>query len=131
MIYSAGRGGPAALPLGDRQVAALVLTTAQSLFTLVLIGKLGIGRAEALLLFGLFAVQLVVPTEAVRWAVTGAYFVLGAYLVARDRRTREGLRALPGLVREAVAGTTSGRSSAGVESETPGGQPQTTRRASR
>ncbi len=105
LVYSVGKGAPDALPLDARQVEELLLTSAQSLFALVLISKLSLTRLEALLLFGLFAVQLVVPTETVRWIVTGAYFLLAAILVLRDRRVRHGLRELPHLVRLALAGS--------------------------
>ncbi|MBI3976728.1 MAG: sodium:calcium antiporter [Chloroflexi bacterium] len=105
LVYSFGKGAPAALPLDPRQQQEILLTAAQSLFALVVIANFVMGRREALLLFTLFAVQLVFPDETVRWAMMVLYFVLAAGLFALDRTIRAGLRSLPGLVRLSLTGS--------------------------
>lgn len=102
LIFSVARGGPAALPLDARQTEELFLTAAQSLFAVVLISKLALTRWEALLLFGLFAAQLVVPTEPVRWTVAGVYLLLVPVWVLRSQQVRRGLRGMPRMVRHAL-----------------------------
>ena len=96
VVYSLGRGELSALPLDGRQVQELFLTTAQSLFAAVLLAKLDLSRREALLLAALFLFQLAVPTEEVRWGVSGAYLLLVALALLRSRPIRQGLSRLPG-----------------------------------
>jgi cation:H+ antiporter len=104
LVFSLAKGGPAALPLDARQTEELFLTAAQSLFAIVLIAKLTLGRAEALMLFGLFAIQLVFPTDAVRWAVAITYIALSVAFVTSNREIRDGLIRLPALVRDLIRG---------------------------
>ena len=98
LVYSIAKGGPAALPLDSRQSTELFLTAAQSLFATFLIVKLALNRREAFAIFALFAVQLVFPTDAVRWAVSIAYLVFSLLVVVRSQAIRRGLVELPRTV---------------------------------
>jgi len=49
------------IPMGDRQMSEILLTAAQSLFAVVLLGALSLSLGQALLLFGLFIGQFVTP----------------------------------------------------------------------
>ena len=109
LVYSLGRGELSALPLDSRQTQELLLTTAQSLFATVLVTKLALSRGEALLLFALFALQLSVPTELVRWSVSVVYLLLTALLLLRRPEARLGLARLPGAVRFSVLGGTQAK----------------------
>ena len=85
------------LPLDGRQQQEVFLTAAQSAFAIAVFVNLRMSRWEAGALFVLFATQLFITNEAARLWYAVAYLVLCAVLLAHNRR------ALPGLVRDAVA----------------------------
>ncbi len=93
--YSLSLGAPASLPLDARQAEELLLTSAQSFFALALIADLRLSLAEATVLLGAFALQLLLPGTEVRLAFAGAYMVAGAALFAIDPQRRAALRHLP------------------------------------
>ncbi|MHB1134126.1 MAG: sodium:calcium antiporter [Chloroflexota bacterium] len=103
LVYSVGLGRVGALPLDDRQVQEVFLTAAQSLFATFLIAEFALTRGEALLLFLLFAVQLLLPNPEVRWLVSAVYLLLAVFFVITRPEMRRGLLHLPGLARQAVA----------------------------
>ena len=76
IAYSISLGAPAGLPLDDRQVEELLLTSAQSLFAAILIADLRFSRKEAIALAVLFVGQLAFPNPVVRWWFIAFY--LGA-----------------------------------------------------
>ena len=86
LVYSAAVGEVAALPLVPRQVEELVLTAAQSLLgvAFLLDGRLGLGKA--LLLLGLFLVQLPFPQTDVRYGLSLIYVVIALVQFVRQRR---------------------------------------------
>jgi cation:H+ antiporter len=100
--YSVGAGRIAALPLDERQVAEVLLTTAQSVFGLGVLASMSLGVGESALLAGLFIAQLVIggllraglhdPGAAAveLYAFTALYVVLGVWSLLRARRTVAG-----------------------------------------
>ena len=84
LVYSIALGGPHALPLDDRQRGEVLLTAAQSLFAVTLLLDLRLSLVGAGVLFGLFAVQMLLPDT--RTAITIIYLVLAAGALVRSRR---------------------------------------------
>jgi cation:H+ antiporter len=84
LVYSVALGRPEALPLDPRQREEVLLTAAQSLFALALLLDLRLSLVGAGALFGLFALQLVLPDT--RLAVTIAYLVLTPVVLWLSRR---------------------------------------------
>ena len=76
IAYSLSRGAVEGLPLDDRQSLELWLTSAQSLFAVILLCNLRFRRSEALLLASIFTVQLVFSSEEVRWFCLWLYIAL-------------------------------------------------------
>jgi len=81
IAYGLSIGGFSGLPLDARQSQELLLTSAQSLFAVILAADFRFGRREALLLMVLFVVQLSFPGSAVRWAFTAIYLGLSVYVL--------------------------------------------------
>ncbi len=76
LVYAVSGMQPHPMPLDARQAEEVFLTAAQSVLGLVMLANLRFGLAEATLLAGLFVLQFVFPTPAIR-------FILGvAYLLA-------------------------------------------------
>jgi cation:H+ antiporter len=96
VAYHLGGGARGGLPLGGRQTEELVLTAAQTLFGVAVLTDLRITRSEAVLLFGLFAAQFVVPAPEVRYLLAVVYLILAVVLLVRHRRH------LPALLSAAV-----------------------------
>ncbi|HEX2774567.1 MAG TPA: sodium:proton exchanger, partial [Micromonosporaceae bacterium] len=86
VAFYLGGGEAAGLALDARQTEELVLTIAQTVFGVAVLLDMRITRAEALLLLALFAAQFVFPTPDVRYLVAGAYALLAAVVLSRDRR---------------------------------------------
>ena len=86
LVYSASLGELTPLPLVPRQTEELVLTAAQSLLGVAFLidGKLGL--LKALLLLGLFLVQLPFPQTNVRYGLSALYVVLALGQLIRQRR---------------------------------------------
>ena len=89
IAYCLGSGEIRALELASRPQEELLITSAQSLFAIAVLANLRFTLAEALVLFGLFAAQLMLPFEGVRYAFSGIYFllVLGIGFSSRQRQT--------------------------------------------
>jgi cation:H+ antiporter len=83
---SAGHLGP--MVLDDRQQEEIFLTSAQSLFGLMIIANYSFGVVEALALFGLFVIQFAFPSTHARWIFAWTYIALavGIFVVNRDAR---------------------------------------------
>jgi cation:H+ antiporter len=101
-VYSIASGYPADLPLDERQTEELFLTSAQSLFALILISNFDLSVREALLLLGTFLVQLFFPQTEVRVAFAFFYVIAAIGLLVWDRSRREAIAQLPAMVREVV-----------------------------
>lgn len=86
IAFYLGGGEFAGLPLDARQTEELVLTTAQTLLGVAVLTDLRLTRGEAALLFGLFAVQFVLPAPNIRYVIAVAYTVLAIVLLIRQRR---------------------------------------------
>lgn len=85
LAYKAGGGGWS-LPLDSRQVEEVLLTAAQTVLGLAMLIDLYFKRWEAGLLFGLFAVQFVLPGETARMWLSLVYLAIGfSVLIARRR----------------------------------------------
>ncbi len=102
IVYSFGLGRPGDLPLDLRQQHELLLTAAQSVFALVLIANLFIGRLEGVALFGLFAIQLVFPNDEIRTIITILYLVLTFAMLVLSPSTRRGVFELPRIFWDVV-----------------------------
>ena len=89
IAYSLGSGEIRALELAARPQEELLITSAQSLFAVVILSDLRFSLTEALVLFVLFAAQMMLPFEGVRYAFSGIYFLLVLVLgfSSRQRQT--------------------------------------------
>lgn len=83
LIYAIALGRVAALPLDARQEEEILLTAAQSLFATLLIIDRRLSLTGAGLLFGLFAIQLVLPETRLELSVV--YVVLGIAALVMGR----------------------------------------------
>jgi len=88
LAYSLAAGRIGAMLLDERQTAEVLLTSAQSIFALVVIANFRFSLIEALILLGLFAVQLFFPSPGFRLAYSVVYMVLALGLALLTRRNR-------------------------------------------
>jgi cation:H+ antiporter len=86
LVYSASLGELTPLPLVPRQTEELVLTAAQSLLGVAFLLDGTLGLFKALLLLGLFLVQLPFPQTNVRYGLSVLYVVLALVQLVRQRR---------------------------------------------
>jgi cation:H+ antiporter len=86
--------GMAPMVLDARQREEIFLTSAQSVFGLVVIANFRFGVGEALVLFLLFAAQLVFTSPEARWIYAIVYLVLAAGVVVGRPDARRSVRAL-------------------------------------
>lgn len=87
-VFALSAGGLGPMVLDERQQEEIFLTSAQSLFGLMIIANYSFGVVEALALFGLFAAQFAFPSTHARWIFAWTYIGLavGMFLVNRDAR---------------------------------------------
>jgi cation:H+ antiporter len=98
VAFAAGAGqGP--LPLLAREQVEILLTMGQGLLAVAVLVTLRLGRRDATLMLVLYAVQLAIPSVAIRAALTIGYLVLAVDIFLSERW------AIPTL-----AGTLRGRS---------------------
>lgn len=97
LAYALSSGDVHPMVLDDRQREEIFLTSAQSVFGLVVIANYRFGLGEALTLFGLFALQLLFTSPHARWAYAGAYLLLAGtiMLVRPDTRRAVGRLLVP------------------------------------
>lgn len=76
VAYALSKGEVVGLPLDDRQVEEVLLTAAQSAFAVAILVSLSLSKWEAALLFVLFAVTFVIPSEQIRLVISAVYVVL-------------------------------------------------------
>ncbi|MBI4249045.1 MAG: sodium:calcium antiporter [Elusimicrobia bacterium] len=91
MVYCLSAGSLGAMPLDARQVEEIFLTSAQSLFGMVLLMNLNFSMGEALALFILFSLQIFFPQSAVRYAFAGIYLALSLVLVLTQTSRRNSI----------------------------------------
>ncbi len=89
---SGGHLGP--MVLDARQREEIFLTSAQSLFALVVIANFELTLGEAFVLFALFVPQFFITHVAARFAEAGIYLVLSVVWVAFSPSARAGVRKL-------------------------------------
>ena len=94
IAYSLGRGEISALQLASRPQEELLITSAQSLFAIAILADLRFTLIEAMVLFGLFAAQLMLPFEGARYAFAGIYFLLVLVLGFGSRQRQADLSRL-------------------------------------
>jgi cation:H+ antiporter len=94
IAYMLAAGSWNGLPLDARQSEELFLTSAQSLLATLLIIDLDFSRLEAIILTGLFSVQLVFPDAEVRLAFGVLYLVIFLGLIVHSRSRRQAFFAL-------------------------------------
>ena len=102
LAYSIALGAPANLPLDARQQEELFLTSAQSLFAIILISNFDLSVPEALLLAGTFLLQLFFPGTEVRVVMAIGYVVLGVGMLAFSSSRRSMVMQVPAMIREAI-----------------------------
>jgi len=85
IAYMAGGGG-IALPMAPREQLELALTSSVTLFVVAALATLRPERADAFLVAGVFAAQVVWPTAFVRFAATFILLVFAINLLASRRR---------------------------------------------
>jgi cation:H+ antiporter len=87
------------MPLDERQVEEMLLTTTQSIYAVTVIADLRFSVREALILLVLFACQLVFTDASARYALSGLYLLMTfVVLVAGGPDKRRALRELPAFL---------------------------------
>ena len=87
LVYSISGGHLQPMALDARQCEEIFLTAAQSLLALVILANLSFGFWEAILLLGLFVLQFVFPTPAIRtWLGIGYLLIAVSYFATRTFR---------------------------------------------
>ncbi|MEZ4216262.1 MAG: sodium:calcium antiporter [Myxococcota bacterium] len=115
LAFMLSSGGWSGLPLDERQTHELYLTSAQSLFAAILLADLAFSRAEAIALFALFAVQLLLPSTHVWFTWLYLAGAAGLLLFGPRAKTRGFLSlvtSLPSSDRAARRASGSGAGSA-------------------
>jgi cation:H+ antiporter len=94
VVYAISAGQISPMHMDSRQVEELLLTAAQSLFAVAILANLSFSLAEALVLFSLFATQLLIPDPRFRYYYSFIYIVLAIGLVAFRRDARDAVAGL-------------------------------------
>jgi cation:H+ antiporter len=94
LVYAVSAGQVAPMVMDSRQVEEILLTAAQSLFAVAVLANLSFSLVEALVIFVLFATQLLVPDPSFRYYYSFLYIVLALGLVMLKKDSRQGLRGL-------------------------------------
>jgi len=99
VVYSVSAGSPLAMPLDERQVEEMLLTTAQSIYAVTIIADLRFSVREAAILFVLFICQLLLTDAVARYALSGVYLVMTVVIIAfGGAQKRRALRELPAFL---------------------------------
>ena len=94
LAFSISGGALAAMPLDERQSHEILLTSAQSLFAIVVLSNMQFSVIEAFALLVLFLIQLAWPDPLVRMVFVGVYLVLAILLLATKPDRRRSVLAL-------------------------------------
>jgi cation:H+ antiporter len=100
VAYSISGTTLSGLEMDARQAEEVFLTAGQSLFAVAVLTSLSFSSREALLIFVLFSIQLVVPIPEVRIGFGAAYVLLALLWFVSERRD---IPALVGTARRALA----------------------------
>src|SRR5206468_656625 len=92
--FALSHGDLTPMVLDRRQREEILLTSAQSIFALVVISNFRFTRGEALVLFALFVPQLFLTSPLARWTHSILYLLLAAGIVCFSRTARAGVREL-------------------------------------
>ncbi len=92
LAFSLSSGSFHPMVLDARQREEIFLTSAQSVFGLVVIANYRFSLLEALTLFTLFALQLVFTSPQARWAYAGIYLLLAGIMLFRADTRRAAAR---------------------------------------
>lgn len=88
LAFSLSLGHLGALPMDARQTEEIFLTSAQSLFAVLILFNLRFSLLEGILLFTLFSTQLLLPWSFIRYAYAFLYLALAAGVLVHDLRQR-------------------------------------------
>jgi len=89
IVYAVSSREISPMQMDGRQIEELFLTASQSLFAVAVLANLSFSLVEALMLFALFAVQLLVPDASFRYYFSFLYILLAVGLVAYKPDSRE------------------------------------------
>jgi cation:H+ antiporter len=89
IVYAVSSGKISPMQMDRRQIEELFLTAAQSLFAVAVLANLSFSIGEALMLFALFTVQLLIPDPNFRYYFSFLYIILAVGLVACKPDCRE------------------------------------------
>lgn len=89
IVYAVSSREISPMQMDGRQIEELFLTAAQSLFAVAVLANLSFSLVEALMLFALFGVQLLVPDASFRYYFSFLYILLAVGLVAYKPDSRE------------------------------------------
>ncbi len=92
--FALSHRGFGAMVLDQRQREEILLTSAQSMFALVVIANFEFSGLEAFCLFALFLPQLFLTSPAARWGHAILYLVLAGAVLAWNPGARAGLRGM-------------------------------------
>jgi cation:H+ antiporter len=99
IVYSISAGRPLAMPLDERQIEEMLLTTAQSIYAVTIIADLRFSVREAAILFGLFVCQLLLTDAVARYALSGLYLLMTFLIIyLGGAEKRRALRELPAFL---------------------------------
>ena len=94
VVYAVSLGQISPMHMDNRQIEELLLTAAQSLFAVAILANLSFSLVEAVVVFLLFATQLLIPDPRFRYYYSFLYIVLGVGLVVLRREYREAFAGL-------------------------------------
>jgi cation:H+ antiporter len=89
IVYAVSLGEISPMQMDRRQIEELFLTAAQSLFAVAILANLSFSIGEALMLFALFTVQLLIPDPNFRYYFSFLYIILAVGLVVCKPDCRE------------------------------------------
>lgn len=92
LAYALSSGSMHPMPLDARQAEEILLTSAQSLFALLLISDLAFSLWDGAAICLLFLTQLFFTTATARMYYSGLYFLFGAVLLVTRPSLRTGLK---------------------------------------
>jgi cation:H+ antiporter len=104
VVYGIAKGRPDALPLDPHQAIELFLTSAQSLFAVVLIVALVLDWKGAMALFVLFFAQLLAPWDGAHLWFAFGYIALAIVILLMDANRRGAFLRLPSETKLALRG---------------------------
>ena len=104
VVYSINLGSTAGLPLDDRQLDEFLLTSAQSLFAVLLLVTLTVSWRGAAVLLVLFATQIFFTDPQIRMIFSLIYLGLAVVLLAMDSGRRRAAFGLFATARREISG---------------------------